>query len=96
MQRETWMPDCPETGQIGMKWDKSGTFNDQFSVLIITSTKFVSRQNAQKTDITSPEFIPFLANLDKLLIKCDIPGYNNTAIVSVLPHSVNAISSQGC
>ena len=46
-------------GQIGRKWDESGTFSDQISVHF-----GAMRQNVLKSDLKkSPGFVPFGVNL---------------------------------
>ena len=57
-----------KVGQIGPKWDKSGTFSDQISV------RFGARANMNWNLIWKiPGFVPFAANLANFWAKPDIP-----------------------
>ena len=55
--------------QIGPKWDKCGTFSDLISVHF-----GAGRQNVLKSNMKSPGFVPFWADLTYFGVKCYIPA----------------------
>ena len=54
----------PKVDQIGLKWDKSGTFSDQISV-----------PKVLESDLKTPGFVPFEANLIDFGAKPSIPAH---------------------
>ena len=49
-----------KVGQIGKKWDKSGTFSDQISVHF-----GALRQNVLKSDLKKSRICPIMGNLSR-------------------------------
>ena len=55
-------------GPIGPKWDKSGTFKDQFQYILANLTQFdinpdIAKPKCTESDLKNPRFVPFVANL---------------------------------
>ena len=66
-----------KVGQIGPKWDKSGTFSDQISVHLARSS-----QMYWNLIWKSPGFVPFWANLTHFGAKSTIPDTQRTVLLS--------------
>ena len=72
----------PKVGQIGPKWDKSGTFSDQISVHF--NSKSSKSQDLLKSDLIGPRFVSFGSNLTHFGPKSAIPSLNTTHIMQEL------------